>query len=62
MAAGRAAARPHTRSSSPFTPEIRAQFAQQYIRPPASAPWPTMRQPQWAQVGAMAWMAHSKES
>src|ERR687885_1054212 len=25
-------------------------------------PWPTTRQPQCAQVGASAWIAHSKES
>jgi hypothetical protein len=40
----------------------RAQFAQQYMRPDASTPWPTMRHPQWVQEGASLWMAHSKLS
>jgi hypothetical protein len=39
-----------------------AQWAQQYTEPPASTPWPTILQPQWAQVGAIAWIAHSKLS
>jgi hypothetical protein len=43
-------------------PACLAQWAQQYIAPPASNPWPTMWHPQCAQTGAMAWMAHSKES
>jgi hypothetical protein len=30
--------------------------------PPASTPWPTILQPQWAQEGAIAWIAHSKLS
>jgi hypothetical protein len=39
-----------------------AQLAQQKMRPPASTPWPMTRQPQWEQVGATAWIAHSKLS
>jgi hypothetical protein len=39
-----------------------AQGAQQYIWPAASTPWPTILQPQWAQEGAIAWIAHSKLS
>src|SRR6185437_13724197 len=39
-----------------------AQWAQQESRPPTSTPWPTIRHLQWAQVGAVAWMAHSKLS
>src|SRR5205823_14623769 len=39
-----------------------AQLAQQYNVPSASTPWPTTLQPQCAQAGASAWMAHSKES
>jgi hypothetical protein len=50
------------RSASPATPARSAQCAQQKIRPPPSTPWPMMRQPQCSQVGAIAWIAHSKES
>src|SRR4051794_18839399 len=32
------------------------------MRPSFSTPWPMTRQLQWAQVGARAWMAHSKLS
>src|SRR5829696_10582200 len=32
------------------------------MRPPPSTPWPTILHPQFPQVGANAWMAHSKLS
>jgi hypothetical protein len=32
------------------------------MEPFASIPCPMILQPQWSQVGAMAWMAHSKLS
>src|SRR3954451_14446548 len=32
------------------------------MEPPASTPWPMIAQPQCAQRGATAWIAHSKES
>jgi len=32
------------------------------MRSPACTPWPTILHPQWAQVGASTWIAHSKES
>jgi hypothetical protein len=35
---------------------------QQYIFPFSSTPWPMMRQRQCAQLGARAWIAHSKLS
>jgi len=41
---------------------MRAQLAQQKKSPPASTPWPTTLQPQWAHAGAMRWIAHSKLS
>ena len=52
----------HVRSSNPRTPSCFAQCAQQKNLPSASAPWPITLQPQWAQAGASAWMAHSNES
>src|SRR5437667_5434648 len=64
LRAARAAsrARGYRRSRMPPTPAVLAQFAQQKTRPLASTPWPITRQPQWAHVGASAWMAHSKLS
>src|SRR5947207_2976554 len=53
---------PHARSGMPVTPDSAAQWAQQKHWSFASTPWPTIRQPQWAQRGAKAWMAHSKLS
>lgn len=50
------------RSCTPWTPAVCAQCAQQNVLSPASVPWPMIRQPQWAQRGASAWMAHSKLS
>src|SRR4029077_8074118 len=35
---------------------------QQKIFPSASTPWPTIRQLQWGQTGASAWIARSKLS
>ena len=52
----------HTRSRRPFTPCFSAQWSQQKNVPEFSSPWPMMRQPQFAQLGASAWMAHSKLS
>lgn len=53
---------PHARSRNSVTPACLAQLAQQYTVPLCSTPWPTTLQPHWAQTGAKAWMAHSKES
>ena len=39
-----------------------AQWAQQKIEPFASTPWPMILTPQCSQVGARAWIAHSKLS
>jgi hypothetical protein len=50
------------RSSTPRTPSWTAQCAQQKKVPSFSTPWPTMVQPQCSQVGASAWIAHSKLS
>jgi hypothetical protein len=50
------------RSASSAWPLSRAQCAQQNIEPPASWPWPMIAQPQCAQRGAIAWIAHSNES
>jgi hypothetical protein len=50
------------RSFMPEMPNCLAQWAQQKVLSPASTPWPMIRQPQWAQRGAMPWMAHSKLS
>jgi len=50
------------RSSTPRTPSWTAQCAQQKNVPSFSTPWPTMVQPQCSQVGARAWIAHSKLS
>src|SRR5581483_920119 len=52
----------YTRSLRLVTPACLAQCAQQYIAPRCSRPCPIILQPQWAQVGAKAWIAHSKES
>lgn len=46
----------------PFTPARLAQCAQQQNVPSCSALWPMILQPQWAQLGASAWIAHSKQS
>jgi hypothetical protein len=59
---GFAPGRRQARSLTPVTPACRAQWAQQKKRPPCSTPWPSTLQPQWAQAGASAWMAHSNES
>jgi hypothetical protein len=50
------------RSSTPRTPSWTAQCAQQKKVPSFSTPWPTIVHPQCSQVGASAWMAHSKLS
>lgn len=42
--------------------ESRAQWAQQKNCPPTSTPWPITRQLHCLQMGAMAWIAHSKLS
>src|SRR6266550_3203842 len=52
----------HTRSLTPDTPLCLAQWAQQYITPPASTPCPMTLHRQWAHMGASAWIAHSKLS
>src|SRR5581483_8232910 len=52
----------HARSRRPVAPCPCAQCAQQKIRPFASTPCPTTRQPQCAHTGASAWIAHSKLS
>jgi hypothetical protein len=39
-----------------------AQWAQQKKRPSASTPWPMTLIPQYSQLGARAWIAHSKLS
>jgi hypothetical protein len=39
-----------------------AQWAQQYREPFVSTPWPMNLTPQYSQVGASAWIAHSKLS
>jgi hypothetical protein len=49
-------------SVSASSPDSRAQCAQQKMRSPAWTPWPMIRQPQWSQVGASTWIAHSNES
>jgi hypothetical protein len=54
--------RAHARSSTPRTPSWTAQCAQQKKVPSFSTPWPTIVQPQCSQVGASAWIAHSKLS
>ena len=41
---------------------MRAQEAQQKKTPSASTPWPTTFTPQCSQMGAIAWIAHSKLS
>src|SRR5262245_22777285 len=51
-----------TRSRRPVTPMASAQCSQQKKVPSLSSPWPTMRMPQFSQVGASAWIAHSKLS
>src|SRR5699024_8219559 len=43
-------------------PIWRAQWEQQYMAPSASTPWPRMRHPQCAQLGAIFAIAHSKLS
>jgi hypothetical protein len=50
------------RSSTPRTPSWTAQCAQQKNVPSFSAPWPMIVHPQCWQVGASAWIAHSKLS
>ena len=50
------------RSSTPRTPSWTAQCAQQKKVPSFSTPCPTMVHPQCSQVGASAWIAHSKLS
>lgn len=57
-----ASSRFYARSRSCETPSSPAQCAQQKIRPFDSTPCPITRQPQWAQIGASAWIAHSKLS
>ncbi|HET9204832.1 MAG TPA: hypothetical protein VFO28_01250, partial [Burkholderiaceae bacterium] len=39
-------------STASSLPEPRAQWAQQYIDDPSSIPWPRIRHPQCAQLGA----------
>jgi len=39
-----------------------AQWAQQKKRPPTSTPWPITLHRQCSQIGAIAWIAHSKLS
>ena len=56
------ALKPQARSSTPRTPSWTAQCAQQKKVPSFSTPWPTMVHPQCSQVGAKAWIAHSKLS
>ena len=53
---------PQARSSTPRTPSWTAQCAQQKKVPSFSTPWPTIVHPQCSQVGASAWIAHSKLS
>src|SRR5262249_47806911 len=48
-----------TRSRRPVTPMACAQCSQQKKVPSFSRPCPTMRMPQFLQVGASAWIAHS---
>src|SRR5690606_22911630 len=55
-------ARPGSRPFTAVEPWCRAQFAQQKMPTGVSTPWPMIRQLQCAQVGASAWMAHSKLS
>jgi hypothetical protein len=50
------------RSSTPRTPSWTAQCAQQKNVPSFSTPWPMTVHPQCSQVGANAWIAHSKLS
>jgi len=50
------------RSVRALMPCSRAQWAQQKKCSPAWRPWPMTEHPQWSQRGAMAWIAHSKES
>lgn len=52
----------YTRSLRLLTPLASAQWSQQYITPLASSPWPMIRHWQCSQVGANAWIAHSKLS
>src|SRR5439155_15826408 len=51
-----------TRSFNCVVPDARAQWTQQKIFPSASTPCPRIRQLQWGQTGASAWIAHSKLS
>jgi len=39
-------------STASSLPESRAQWAQQYVDDPSSIPWPSISQPQCAQLGA----------
>jgi hypothetical protein len=50
----RAATASQARSRSSETPSAPAQCAQQNMRPSDSTPWPMIRQPQCAHVGASA--------
>jgi hypothetical protein len=52
----------HARSCISGAPAFSAQCAQQKKVPSFSMPCPTMRHEQCAQVGATAWIAHSKLS
>jgi hypothetical protein len=56
------AAENHARSRRPVTPSCSAQCTQQKMLPSFSRPWPTMWMPQFGQVGASEWIAHSKLS
>jgi hypothetical protein len=51
-----------TRSFAARTPSSAAQWAQQYIMPPDSTPWPMIFTPQCSHSGAIKWIAHSKQS
>src|SRR5918995_6074073 len=50
------------RSCTSVAPAMLAQWAQQYREPFASTPCPMILTPQYSQVGASAWIAHSKLS
>jgi hypothetical protein len=50
------------RSCTSVALDMLAQWAQQYREPFASTPWPMILTPQCSQVGASAWIAHSKLS
>jgi len=50
------------RSCTSAAVERRAQWAQQKNCPATSTPWPITRHWQCSQMGAIAWMAHSKLS